>query len=185
MAATELLAVACGFAYILLAIRQSRACWIAGGISTALYVAIFLQAGLPLQAALQVVYVAMALFGWIAWRPDARTIPQPRSWPWRRQLAAIAGVAIAAVIAAPWLSRFRGFDAPLADALGTLASLVATWLMVRRYLETWAWWIVIDTGLAALFASRGLHATAWLYLAYALLAIVGWRSWRRSARAPR
>jgi nicotinamide mononucleotide transporter len=180
VAATELVAVAFGFAYIVLAIRQHRACWIAGGISTAIYITIFVGAGLPLQAALQVIYVAMSVYGWIAWRPDAKPAVRPRSWPWSRHLIALAGVGIATAAGAPLLARFAVSGAPLADALGTFASIVATWLLARRYIDTWYWWIVTDTGLAALFASQGLRFTAALYLAYALMAIAGWRSWRRS-----
>ena len=184
MAATELVAVAFGFAYIVLAIRQHRACWIAGGLSTAVYISIFIEAGLPLQAALQVVYVAMSVYGWIAWRPGGEVAPRPRSWPWPRHLIALAAVGIAAAIGAPLLARFAGSDAPLADSLGSLASIVATWLLARRYIDTWYWWIAVDTGLAALFASQGLRLTAALYLAYALMAIAGWRSWRRSQAVP-
>jgi len=184
VAAIELVAVAFGFAYILLAIRQQRACWIAGGISTAIYIAIFIRAGLPLQAALQVVYVAMSVYGWVAWRPGTELARKPRSWPWPRHLVALAAVGVAAAVGAPLLERYAGSDAPLADSLGTFASLVATWLLARRYIDTWCWWIAVDTGLAALFASQGLRFTAALYIAYALLAIAGWRWWRRSMNAP-
>lgn len=179
----EYAAVAFGIAYIVLAIRQHRACWIAGGISTALYIAVFIEAGLPLQAALQALYVAMSVYGWIAWRPGGGADGRPRSWPWPRHLLLLAGVGVASAVSTFLLAHFAASDAPLADSLGTWASLVATWLLARRVLETWPWWIVIDAGLAALFASQGLPATAVLYLAYAGLAIVGWRAWRRSLEA--
>lgn len=184
MATTELVAVALGFAYIVLAIRQHRTCWIAGGASTAIYIAIFMDAGLPLQAALQVGYVAMSVYGWFAWRGGDGRAPRPRSWHWPRHLVALAAVGAATAVGAPLLAAYAGSDAPVADALGTFASLVATWLLARRIIDTWYWWIVVDTGLAALFASQGLRLTAVLYLAYALLAIAGWRAWRRSMDLP-
>ncbi len=180
MALTEIIAVLFGLGYIVLAIRQHRACWIAGGISTALYVAVFIKAGLPLQAALQVAYVALSAYGWYAWRPAGATAVRPLSWTWSRHLAALACVGIATAISAPLLARYAGSSAPLADSLGTWASVVATWLLARRYIDTWYWWIFIDTGLAGLFASQGLVPTAALYFAYALLAVAGWRAWRRS-----
>lgn len=180
----EYAAVAFGIAYILLAIRQQRACWIAGGISTALFIAVFVDAGLPLQAALQALYVAMSVYGWIAWRPgDGGDDGRPRSWPWPRHLLLLAGVGLASVASTFLLVQYAASDAPLADSLGTWASLAATWLLARRLLETWLWWIVIDAGLAALFASQGLPATALLYLAYAGFAVAGWRAWRRSQKA--
>jgi len=178
----ELAAVVFGVGYILLAIRERRACWIAGGISTAIYAAVFWRAGLPMQAALQLVYVAMSAWGWFAWRKAGHE-PPPRSWPVARHVAAIAGVALATAVSAPLAAKYSLAAAPIADSLGTWASLVATWLLARRVIDTWAWWIVIDAGLAALFAWQGLAMTGALYLAYAVLAVAGWRSWRRSRSA--
>jgi nicotinamide mononucleotide transporter len=178
----ELAAVALGVAYILLAIRERRACWIAGGLSTAIYAAVFWRAGLPMQAALQLVYVAMSAWGWFAWG-RARDEPPPTGWPPLRHVAAVAGVGLATAVSAPLAARYALAAAPVADSLGTWASLVATWLLARRIIDTWAWWIVIDAGLAALFAAEGLAMTGALYLAYALLAVAGWRSWR-ARRAP-
>jgi nicotinamide mononucleotide transporter len=62
--------------------------------------------------------------------------------------------------------------------------VVATWLLARRIVDTWLWWMAVDTGLALLFASQGLPGTAALYVAYAVLAVAGWRSWRRAMPAP-
>jgi nicotinamide mononucleotide transporter len=176
----EAIAVLLGIAYIALAIRQHRLCWIAGGASTALYSVVFLQSDLPLQAGLQLLYVALAVYGWIQWRPDGGTLHQYASWPWPRHGLALAAIAGATAISTALLTRYGGSSAPFADSLGTWASVFATWLLARRYIETWLWWIVIDLGLAALFASQGLAPTAALYFVYALLAIAGWREWRRS-----
>ena len=178
MAPAELAAAAFGVAYILLAIRGHRACWIAGGISTAIYAAVFHRAGLPMQAALQLVYVALSAYGWYAWRPEPAAAPA-RRWPFRRHLVALGAVGLATAASAPVLARYALATAPVADSLGTWASLFATWLLARRVIDNWLWWIAIDAGLAALFATQGLAMTAALYLAYSLLAVAGWRSWRR------
>ncbi len=183
MAPAELVAVGFGVAYILLAIRQHRACWIAGGIGTAIYAKVFLDAGLPMQAALQVVYVAMSAYGFFAWGSDRDKEAPVRRWPVARHLLALAAVGIATAVSAPLAARYALSAAPIADSLGTWASVLATWLLARRVVDNWLWWIAIDTGLAALFASQGLLPTAALYLAYALLAVVGWRSWRRGTAA--
>ncbi len=176
---TEQLAVLLGVIYIVLAIRRHRGCWIAGGAGTALYVLVFLDARLLLQAALQVLYVAMAVYGWVAWRPEPGTaVIAPRRWTLRPQLAAGIAVLVLTAVTAPLLGRYTEAAAPLADALGTWASVAATWMLARRVLESWIWWIAIDAGLALLFLSQGLAFTAALYLAYAFLAIAGWRAWR-------
>ena len=178
MAAAELAAVAFGAAYILLAIREHRACWIAGGIGTAIYGLVFLDAGLPMQAALQLVYVALSVYGWMAWRSAPADATPIRSWSWKRHLAAAAAIGAATAASTPLVERYALGEAPVADSLGTWASVFATWLLARRVIDTWAWWIVIDAGLAALFAHQGLWPTAALYLAYAVLAVIGWRQWR-------
>ena len=175
----ELTAVALGLAYVVLAIRQHRACWIVGGASTAIYIAVFLKAGLFLQAALQVAYVLMSVYGWLAWSAGGELAARPRSWPLSKHLLALVAVFLATALSAPLLSRYTDSPAPIADSLGTWASIAATWLLARRYLETWFWWMIIDSGLATLFASQGLVFTAGLYLAFAVLAITGWRAWRR------
>ncbi len=183
MAPAELAAVGFGIAYIVLAIREHRACWIAGAIGTAIYAKVFHDAGLPMQAALQVVYVAMSAYGFFAWRRDQGISAPLRRWPLAHHLAAAAAVGLATAVSAPLAARHALAAAPVADSLGTWASLVATWLLARRVVDNWLWWIAIDAGLAALFARQGLLPTAALYLAYALLAVAGWRRWRRAANA--
>jgi nicotinamide mononucleotide transporter len=176
--AAEAAAVACGVAYILLAIRENRACWIAGGVGTAIYAAVFFDAGLPMQAALQLLYVAMSVYGWIAWRRRPDEAAAASTWPLARHAAALAVIALATAVSAPLAERYAIAAAPVADSLGAWASIYATWLLAKRVIDTWMWWIVIDLGLAALFAEQGLWPTAGLYLAYALMAVAGWRSWR-------
>jgi nicotinamide mononucleotide transporter len=174
---TETVAVALGVAYIVLAIYRHRACWIAGGISSALYIVVFLEAGLPLQAVLQFAYVPLAAYGWVAWRAGADAPFRPPSWPLKSHFLLMVGVGVASAVSTPLLARYGASAAPLAESLGTWASVAATWLVARRRPEAWLWWIVVDAGLACLFLSQGLVPTAALYFGYTLLAVAGWRNW--------
>ena len=124
----------------------------------------------------------LSAYGWYAWRQSPADAGPVRTWPWPRHLAAAAAIGVATAITAPLAARHALAAAPIADSLGTWASVFATWLLARRIIDTWAWWIVIDAGLAALFAHQGLWMTAALYLAYAVLAVAGWRSWRARSR---
>lgn len=176
----ELAAVLLGFAYIALAIRQRRLCWLAGGLSTALYIVVFLDARLYLQSALQGLYVWLAAYGWWEWgRGDAE---KPgivvRRWSLKRHAAVFGLVAAATAITASMLQAWTDAAAPWADAAGTWGSVAATWMMVRKVAANWIWWIVVDAGLAWLYASQGLAFTAILYVAFALLAVAGWWAWR-------
>lgn len=182
---TELAAVALGVAYIVLAIRRRRACWIAGGLSTALYAVVFLQAALYLQSALQVAYVALSVYGWRQWSAAAGAgAVEPRRWPARRHAQAALAVLAATVVAAPPLAHFTDAAAPWADALGTFVSVAATWMMAQRIHEHWLWWIAIDLGLAWLFLSQDLVLTAALYAGFAVMAVAGFVSWRRALARP-
>jgi nicotinamide mononucleotide transporter len=178
----EIAAVVLGFAYILLAIRQRRSCWIAGGLSTALYTLVFLDARLYLQAILQVLYLLLAVHGWQEWGREARagTGPVVRSLGARTHAAVLAATLALTAVTAPVLADYSDAAAPWADSLGTWSSLAATWLMIRKVAANWLWWIVVDAGLAWLFASQGLWFTAVLYLAFAALAGAGWVAWRRA-----
>lgn len=176
----EAIAVVLGFAYIFMAIRQRRGCWVAGGLSTALYVVVFLDVRLYLQAFLQVLYVLLAVHGWREWGRDAGQGPRVRRLRWPAY-AVVLGMALAMTAAtAPALEAWSDASAPWADALGTWASVAATWLMIRKVAASWLWWVVVDAGLAGLFATQGLFFTAVLYLAYAVLAVAGWLAWRRA-----
>lgn len=180
----ELAAVLLGFAYIALAIRQRRLCWLAGGLSTALYILVFLDARLYLQSVLQVLYVVLAAYGWWEWGRDATAGSgiAIRRWSLLRHAAVIGLVASATALTAPMLYAWTDAAAPWADAAGTWASVAATWMMVRKVAANWIWWIGVDAGLAWLYASQGLAFTAVLYLAFALLAVAGWWAWRSGSR---
>lgn len=176
----ELAAVLLGFGYIALAIRQRRLCWLAGGLSTALYILVFLDVRLYLQSALQVLYVSLAIYGWREWGRDAPAAVGlvVRRWTAIRHLSAIGAVAAATMLTAPMLAAWTDSASPWADALGTWASVAATWMMVRKVAANWIWWIFVDSGLAWLYATQGLVFTAVLFIAFALLAGAGWWSWR-------
>lgn len=177
----EAFAVAAGLCYVVLAIRGQRSCWIAGLLSTLAYGVLCQVAGLRLQGALQVLYAVLAVVGWWEWRqqPDAadkRFVV--RRLPWRGQAAALVSVA-ALSWAGHGLLAASGSAQPWLESITTAGGLVATWLAARKWLDNWSWWIVINGATAWLYWEAALRPTAGLYLAYATLAVLGWREWRK------
>ena len=176
----EWIAVALAFAYVLLAIRQSRWCWPAAAASAAIYFVLFAGGGLPMQAALQVFYIAMAAYGWRAWRA-AHGEPAElriRTWPRRRHVLALAAVLLATVLNVRLLPGESGLFVAGADAFVAWGSVFATWLTARKVLESWVYWIVFDVVAAVLYFAEGFHATAGLFVIYVMLAIRGFVAWR-------
>jgi nicotinamide mononucleotide transporter len=175
----EAFAVITGLAYVLLSIRRQRSAWLAGGVSAALLAGLAWQSRLPLQAVLQLFYVAMAVYGWYHWTAEAaHERPAVVLWGWRPHLA---GLFVALLLSAPlaWLlARSGAADWPWIEALTTAASLWATLLAARLERHNWLYWIVIDAVLAWLFAVQGLFWTALLFAVYVAMAVIGWRAWR-------
>lgn len=179
----EWLAVVLALGYLLLAIRQDAWCWAFAIASALLYCVVFARAGLRMQAALQVFFVAMAIYGWRQWRGTAVAPPRPVGrWPWRRHVAGLAAIALLTAASVAWLPRTTATWVGAADAATAWASVFTTWLVARKVLENWLWWIVIDLVAVVLYATQGLHATAALYLLYAGLAVRGYVAWRDDLR---
>jgi nicotinamide mononucleotide transporter len=181
ISAAEWVAVAFAFAYLLLAIRQNAWCWFTSIVSSAIFLVIFARSGLPMQAWLQGFYIAMAVYGWRAW---GRGVDQRGELPVSRRPLAWHAVAIALVCAVglvngAWAARSApGGVVPYLDSLTAWASVFTTWLVARKVLENWLYWIVIDLAAAVLYWSQGLALTALLFVAYALLAVRGYQEWQ-------
>lgn len=157
--------------------------WPVGIVGCLLLAFMFHGAQLYADALLQVFFVASSAFGWWHWR-RADVAPVSRTTP--RSLVAMAAAALAVTAAyGTLLHHFTDAYAPFADSAVLAFSVVAQLLLMQRRLETWAFWLLVNTVSVPLFASRGLHLTATLYAAYWVNAWWGgWRWWRqwRAAR---
>jgi nicotinamide mononucleotide transporter len=183
----EAVAVVLAFAYVVLAVRRSLWCWPCAFLSTSIYLVLFARAGLYMQSALQVFYLAMAVYGFIDWRrgrTDSGSVAiTVRSSSWH--LVVIVLILAATLVNGVLLARQTAAAAPYLDAFVTWSSLAATWMIARRMLENWAYWIVIDAAAAALYFSQGLALTAVLFVAYVGIAARGLLSWLREWQAQR
>jgi nicotinamide mononucleotide transporter len=178
----ELLGFLSGALCVYLVTRESIWNWPLGIITAGFYVAVFARAGLYSDSGLQGVYLVLSAYGW---------------WHWLRGGSADAGVVVTHVPARElvplalagvglWLlhwavtSQIPGATLPLLDAALTSTSLVAQYLMTRKYVEHWILWITVDVLYIGLFFTRELRLTALLYAVYLALAILGYVQWKRS-----
>jgi nicotinamide mononucleotide transporter len=178
----EALAVALNVAYVVLAIFESVLCWVAGLFGALLTLVVFLHARLYANAALQVVYMALMVYGWYEWGRggeqggELAVSGTPRRWVlWLGG----AGIALAAGLG---LFLRRGTDAalPFLDAGTTSFSLVAQFMTTRKWIECWLVWIAVDVVYTGMMVSQRLHMMAALYAGYVVLAVLGYLRWRRS-----
>lgn len=177
----EWAAVALALGYLLLAVRQNAWCWACAIASSGIYLVLFARGGLQMQAVLQVFYIGMAVYGWRAWRgglvASGEALPV-RRWSVARHVIGI-GLVLAVGLSNGWvIARSQGGLVPYVDATVAWASVLATWLVARKVLENWLYWIVVDTVAVALYWSQGFHATAALFVLYVVIAVRGFYAWR-------
>lgn len=181
---SEAIGAALGLAYLLLAVRRNLLCWLCAFASTAIYLVLFAQAALYMQSLLQVFYLVMAVVGFIDWK-RGRTEEQGvliRTWTIRQHLLAALAVA-AATIANGWiLDTQTNAAAPYLDSFVTWGSVVTTWMVARRVLENWLYWIVVDALAAYLYFTQGLLVTTLLFVIYLGIVVRGYVVWTRERR---
>jgi nicotinamide mononucleotide transporter len=186
MPVAELLSLAAGVAYAVLAVRQNRWCWAFGAISSGILVPLSWRAGLPMQSGLQALYVGMAVYGFWRWSRagSAAAVGLPITrWPARRHVVLLACIGLLAVLLGPRLAALTSAAWPVLDTVATAGSLVATWMVARLQLENWAYWIVVDALSIFLYASQGLAFIALLYAIYLVIAVFGLVTWYRRYQA--
>ena len=174
----EVVAISTGLVYVLLILRRNRWGWVAGAISSCIYVWLFARARLPMQSVLQGYYVVMALYGWVSWTRNASEQDgRIFRWPWSRHLWAGSLIVVLSWASSKWLAAETHAAWPLLDSFTTWTSLVATWLVARSVLENWFYWMCADVVMVFLCRRQGYPYTAGLYLTYMIVACFGFRAW--------
>lgn len=178
----ETLAVVLGIGYLLLAMLESSLCWYFAFLSTALYVWIFGDVSLYMESALNVYYMAMAIYGWLQWQrggADKSGVKIIR-WTARQHILGVAIILAASVTSGYLLSSNTAAKLPYLDSFTTWGSIFTTIMVARKVLENWLYWIVINSVSIYLYIDRGLDQTAAMFFLYLGLATVGFLMWKKA-----
>lgn len=178
----EVVAVLTAIAYLAFAIRQIIWCWLFAGISTALYIYLFFDARLYMEAVLNIFYFGMAIYGWYVWsmgRVAGKELPVA-SWSLVPHTFAIAVIVAFSGVSGYVLQKYTEAAFPYVDSLTTWGAIWATFLVARKVLENWWYWLVIDLASVFIYTARGLELTAVLFVIYLIMIPFGLLSWRRS-----
>jgi nicotinamide mononucleotide transporter len=182
----ELIGAALGIAMVICNMRQIHWGWPLAFASALLYFIVFADAKLYAEAALQIFFALTAIWGWLQWlrgvQPDGQALKVRRI----EKLEAIKLGVISALFFLAiglFLTKFTPSDVPWFDALPTVLSLAATYLLGKKYIENWPLWIVVNIISIALFAYKGLWLTVGLYAVFAIMAALGWQAWARALKA--
>ena len=180
----ELVAVVFAVAYLVLAVKENSLCWYAAGISTLIFLFIFWDVKLYMESGLQIYYLAMAFYGWYQWRGAQTETVSLRVSKWRakQHVVAFALIATLTFVSGSLLNSGTDANLPYLDSFTTWASVVTTFMVARKILENWLYWLVIDSVSIYLYLDRELYFTSLLFAIYIVIIFFGWFAWNRSYR---
>lgn len=183
--AIELIGAILSLIYLYLSIRQKNSLWIFGFLCSALYIVVFYQSKFYADMSLQFYYLAISVFGWFSWQKGKT--PQGKDFVIRRT-PVLPWIVISLATTALFfiyyfiLSKLTDSPLPAWDSFTTALSITATWMLARKYIEHWLFWIVVDSVSAGLYFYRELYPTAILFVIYTVMAVIGYWSWRKEIR---
>ncbi|GAB3286934.1 nicotinamide riboside transporter PnuC [Parahaliea aestuarii] len=189
MSGWELIAVVLGVAYLLLAVRESLWCWYAAFVGTAISLYLFWQVGLVMESALQIYYLAMAVYGWWQWQQSSGGVSdeagqRPISrWTLRQHTVAISAVLALSAISGNLLTAYTNAAMPYLDSFTTWGAILTTWMVARKVLENWIYWLVIDGASIYLYIDRELYLFSALFAVYLVIVVAGFWQWLHHYRA--
>lgn len=172
----EWLAFSTSIIYVILAAKQLIICWLFGFIGCALYVYVCFTGNLYIESVLQSFYVVMAVVGWLTWK-NSGTDDRITKWSINTHLLNIVISGIIAVIVGFFFETYTNQVSPYVDAFTTCYSLSATFMVTKKILGNWIYWIVIDLASIYLYAQQGYNLAAVQYLIFTILAVVGFIAW--------
>ena len=179
-----------GVIYIILEIRQKNFMWVVGVATSIAAMWVFFRQGLYASFGLNTYYLVTAFIGLWQWRKAKEVVATSeqgsdvihlRRLTWRTALISLL-VTLAGTVALAEVMELLENPMSFLDAAVAVISAVATWWLVRAYLEQWWLWIIADAMSAVLCAMQGMWWMTALYAAYALSAVYGYYHWKRKGQ---
>lgn len=175
----EYIAVALSMAYLLLAIKENLWCWPAAFFSTLIYTIMYWNGALLMESLLNFYYMYMAVFGWVVWRKGKVNQAQRliTSWPVNRHIILIVLTTLASLAIGYVMQNYTHADFAYLDSFTTCFAVVTTYLVAKKVLENWLYWIVIDAASMYLYYEKGYYPTLVLFIFYTVMAAWGFKTW--------
>ena len=175
----EWVSVLFGLAYVLLAAKENVWCWPAAIVNTGTAIALFWDATLLMESALNVFYLLIAFYGLWQWNYGGSNKSELRisRWTMRSHVAAWVVIVCLTFLSGALLERHSNAHLPYLDSFTTWSAVIATWMVTRKVVENWLYWIIIDSASVYLFWSKGLQMYSVLFVVYFFVAVYGYRQW--------
>jgi nicotinamide mononucleotide transporter len=183
---TEVLGCITGLIYLYFSIKQIIWLWPLGIITSFLYIFVFFQSKFYAGMSLQVYYLFISIYGWFYWSKGKKDeggnkipirIARPVEWSVFILITLILSVFIGYI-----LDNYTDSPLPYWDAFTSSGSIVATWMLARKYLENWLFWIVVDFVSIGTYIYKDLYPTVLLFIVYTSMAFIGFIAWKKDLR---
>ena len=174
----EYIAVALALAYVLLAIKESQWCWPAAFVSTFIYTVMYWNGALLMESALNFYYMFMAIVGWRMWQQGQLNVALPiTSWSVSKHMTITGITTLIAFIIGYVMDNYTHAELAYLDSFTTCFAVMSTYLVAKKVLENWLYWIIIDAASMYLYFVKGYYPTFVLFIFYTLMACWGYKRW--------
>jgi len=182
----EYIAVFAGIISVWYSRKENILVYPTGLINTIFYVYLSFKMGLLGEASVNIYYTVMSIYGWLIWsRRDADKkiilhISASTKKEWMHQLLFFGGFFAAIYFSLTYLKKdFAPTAIPWADALASASAYTGMWLMTRKKLESWIWWIITNIASIPLYFVKHYVFTSIYYVILLIMAIAGLIEWNK------
>ncbi len=178
----QIIGVVLGLLYLWLEYKANTWLWIVGMLMPCVHCVLYYRSGLYADCAMQGYYILAGLYGLGAWLLGHKSKDKPLQishTPLRLLFPLILIYILLNIIIYIILLYLTDSTVPFWDSMTTALSMVAMWMLSRKYMEQWLVWCVVDAITVGLYLYKGIPLTAGLYLLYTALAIAGYLRWRK------
>jgi nicotinamide mononucleotide transporter len=188
----EIISTIAGLIYLYFSIKQKIWLWPLGIIASVYSAMVFYHSQLYADMTLNIYYIFVSIYGWLHWVLNKDNISHSSLKisvlslkNWFEYLAVVAIITIIFALVLIYIPEKIGIKPsaiPWCDAFLTSASIVATWMLARKVLEQWLWWIVIDGLTIGVLIYKELYIMSGLFVVYTIMAVVGFYKWKEDLR---
>ena len=181
--ALEIIGTIVGVLYLYYEYKANALVWIMGAIMPAISLIVYYNAGLYADFGINIYYLIAAIYGYIAWtfhksKKEKKELPIT-STPLRYYIPAAIITIILFIAISYILINFTDSNIPLCDSLTTALSIIAMWMMARKFIEQWIVWLAVDIISVGLYIYKDIYFYATLYAIYSIVAIFGYFNWEK------
>jgi nicotinamide mononucleotide transporter len=184
----EIIAVISGIASVWFSSKESIWVYPIGLFNTVIYIYLSFKGDLFGEASVNLFYTIMSIYGWYNWLRRGKdhqlvvNISYSSKVDWAAQLLFFISVFLVIYFSLSFIkTAFAPGTIPWADAIASASAFTAMWLMTRKKVESWIWWLVTNIISIPLFYVKGYTLTAIYYSVLLVLAVVGLKEWRKKA----